>query len=192
MPEPALSTPLSGRAAIGGPGQPVHAFEAPFSAKFALRVAEEALPRLDGPLGLALPRDPLRAAFGEDIGAMRLGPDEWLVVAAPGRAEALEAAVGDALEGVHAAFVDISHRTTEIAVEGPAWRELLAAGCPLDLDPEMAPAGFASRSLLGKCEIVLVVRETDAASLFVDRSFAPYAMDFLEEAAKSLLAASRA
>jgi sarcosine oxidase subunit gamma len=189
MPELEPVTPLAGRPAIGRPGAPVHVFEAPFSAKFALRLAEAEPERLDGPLGLALPRDPLRAAFAEDIGAMRLGPDEWMVVAAPGRAEALEAAVNRTLDGVHAAFVDISHRMTEIAIEGPAWRELLAAGCPLDLDPETAPAGFASRSLLGRSEIVLVVREADAASLFVDRSFAPYAMDFLEEAARSLLAA---
>lgn len=190
MPEPVLLTPLAGRAAIGRPEAAVHAFEAPFSSKFVLRVGLDALSRLDAPLGLALPRAPLRAAFGEGIGAMRLGPDEWLIVVEPARAQALEAAVNAALRGVPAAFVDISHRMTEIAVEGPAWRELIAAGCPLDLDPAVAPPGFASRSLLGKCETVIVVREVNAASLFVDRSFAPYAMDFLEEAAKSLLAAS--
>lgn len=191
MSEPEPVTPLAGRAPLGGPAAPVHVFEAPFSAKFVLRLAESEAARLEGPIGLALPRDPLRATFAEDAGAMRLGPDEWLVVAAPERAEMLAAAVQSALEHVHAAFVDVSHAMTEIAVEGPAWRELLAAGCPLDLDPETAPAGFTTRSLLAKCEIVLVVRETDAASLFVQRSFAPYAMDVLAEAAQSILAAAR-
>ncbi|GBD42990.1 hypothetical protein HRbin40_00451 [bacterium HR40] len=188
MPELDILTPLAGRPPIGAPGAAVHVFEAPFSAKFVLRIGESELDRAGAALGLSLPRDPLRAAFGEDIGAMRLGPDEWLVVMAPQRADALAQAVGRALAETHAAFVDVGHRMTEIAIEGPAWRELLASGCPLDLDPEGTPPSFASRSLLGRCEIVLVVRERDAASLFVDRSFAPYAMDFLEEAAKSLLA----
>lgn len=106
--------------------------------------------------------------------AARLGPDEWLLCAPPGTAEFT-------LEGRHA-LVDVSHRYAALAVDSAM---VLTAGCPLDLHPAVFTPGSATRTLLGKAEIVLW-RLPDAPGYRVEcaRSFAPYVLAFLREAAR--------
>jgi sarcosine oxidase subunit gamma len=62
---------------------------------------------------------------------------------------------------------------------------LLAAGCPLDLHSSAFSAGAATRTLLGKAEIVLW-RPTEAPAYRLDcaRSYVPYVFGFLREAAR--------
>ena len=113
----------------------------------------------------------------------RLGPDEWLLCASEGSTLAF-----DALEGRHHSLVDVSHRYAGLAVEGEAAHLVLAAGCPLDLDPAVFTAGSATRTLLGKAEIVLW--RLDAAPAFrveCARSFAPYVQAFLQEAGREFV-----
>ena len=106
--------------------------------------------------------------------AARLGPDEWLLVAPEGDTPDF-----GALDGKHHSLVDVGHRYCAFAVEG----DVLAAGCPLDLHPDVFTPGTATRTLLGKAEIVLW-RLGEAPSYRIDcaRSFAPYVQRFLEEA----------
>ena len=116
---------------------------------------------------------------GERLAA-RLGPDEWLLVAPDGDAPDF-----GALAGRHHSLVDVGHRYAAFAVEGEHAPLVLAAGCPLDLHPAVFTAGSATRTLLGKAEIVLW-RLSEAPSYRVEcaRSFAPYVERFLEEAAR--------
>ena|SRR5688572_5466130 len=110
----------------------------------------------------------------------RLGPDEWLLCAPEGTAPTCSA-----LEGRHHSLVDVSHRYAGFAVEGDAAHLVLAAGCPLDLDWAVFTAGSATRTLLGKAEIVLW--RLEAAPAFrveCARTFAPYVHAFLQEAAR--------
>lgn len=115
----------------------------------------------------------------------RLGPDEWLLCAAAEAASGVERAAGAALAGEHHSLVDVAHRYAAFAVEGAQAHVLLAAGCPLDLHPSVFTAGSATRTLLGKAEIVLW-RLTEAPAYRLDcaRSYAPYVLGFLREAAR--------
>ncbi|HVL73301.1 MAG TPA: sarcosine oxidase subunit gamma family protein [Beijerinckiaceae bacterium] len=130
-------------------------------------------------LGLEPP--PLnRAAAADEHAMLRLGPDEWLLLAPPaasGLAHRVRQALGDAPH----ALVDVSQRQVAYLVTGPRAADLLAAGCPLDLDA--FSVGTATRTLLGKAEIVLW-RTEEAWRLEVARSFALYALAFLREAAR--------
>ena len=145
------------------------------SARWSLRMPETL--RVDG-FAVDLPLN--RASRVEGRLCARLGPDEWLLCAPEGTAP-----IFDALEGRHHSLVDVSHRYAGFAVEGDAAHLVLAAGCPLNLDSTAFPAGSATRTLLGKAEIVLW--RLDAAPAFrVDcaRTFAPYVQAFLQEAAR--------
>lgn len=119
------------------------------------------------------------AKAGERLAA-RLGPDEWLLVAPAGDAPDF-----GALQGRHHSLVDVSHRYAAFAVEGEAAPLVLAAGCPLDLHPDVFTAGSATRTVLGKAEIILWrLGEAPAYRLECARSFAPYVERFLNEASR--------
>ncbi|WP_051356660.1 sarcosine oxidase subunit gamma [Azorhizobium doebereinerae] len=117
--------------------------------------------------------------------AARLGPDEWLLIAPEGSGARIVAACGAALAGRVFSLVEVSHRNVALEVSGPHGREVLNAGIPLDLADAAFPAGSATRTLLGKADVVLV-RAGAAAVYRVEcwRSFGPYVQGFLNDAAR--------
>jgi sarcosine oxidase subunit gamma len=72
------------------------------------------------------------------------------------------------------------------AIAGPQAATVLAAGCPLDLDPAAFPVGMCTRTVLAKAEIVLWRRADDSFHLEVWRSFAAYVSGVIAEAAREL------
>lgn len=154
---------------------------APAGVRLSLRVrGAEGLSRLG--LGLAINR---MSAEGERFSA-RLGPNEWLLGAGEADLEALEAEIEAALGDRFHSVVDVSHRNVGVEISGPNAAAALNAGCPLDLGDAAFPAGSATRTLLGKAEIVLL-RPTAEPLYRVEcwRSFAPYVHAFLVEAART-------
>jgi sarcosine oxidase subunit gamma len=112
----------------------------------------------------------------------RLGPDEWLLLGADD--SAIQHRLSETLAEQTHSLVDIGHRQTAIEVSGLRAREVLNGGCPLDLGDEAFPAGSATRTLLGKAEIILI-RTCAEPSYRVEcwRSFAPYVYGLLTEVA---------
>ena len=82
--------------------------------------------------------------------------------------------------------VDVSHRNCAILVTGRAAVDVLNAGCPLDLSLAAFPVGAATRTVLGKIEIVLMRTGEDAFRVECWRSFADYAFTYLADAATGL------
>ena len=124
----------------------------------------------------AISSHPPRAAFW-------LGPDEWLLVAPDGDADAIAADIAAALTGAPASIVDISDRQVALSVSGPRATEVVNAFNPLDLDPAAFPVGMVTRTIFAKAEIVLWRTAPDAFRIEVWRSFAPYVEGLLREAA---------
>ena len=79
-------------------------------------------------------------------------------------------------------LVDVGHRQVAMAVAGARARELLASGCPLDLDPDAFPVGMCTRTVLAKAEVVLWRRSAEEYHLETGRSFLAYVMGWLREA----------
>ena len=128
-----------------------------------------------------------RIASGEGAAtrsALRLGPDEWMLLVAADEVDERCEAISAALSGVAYSLVDVSHRDVTFAVEGPGADDVVNAGCPLDLSPKAFPVGSATRTLLGKAEIVLARLGADHFTVTTWRSFAPYVQGFLVEATK--------
>lgn len=116
--------------------------------------------------------------------AFWLGPDEWLIVVAGDQTAAVEHGLRDALSGKRFAITDLSGGQTVIALHGPHARDVLAKGCPLDLDPRVFAAGRCAQSHLAKAPILLRRVEGDAAfEIVVRRSFADYLWLWVEDAA---------
>lgn len=173
--------PLDG--SRGGSGVVTLAPAAP-AARLSLRARVDAVAALSAALGLDLPRRPKTSVSVGPRHALWLGPDEWLVIDESGGD--LPAAV-KAADTLHSA-VDVSHRNTAIIVSGEGAEATLAAGCPQDLSLAAFPVGACSRTILGKIEVVIWRRGAAEFRVECWRSFAAYAFDFLNEAARDAAA----
>jgi sarcosine oxidase, subunit gamma len=185
------------RAALAGPARAdsraVRLAERPHTGKLNLRgdAHDRAFMAAVGrALGMVLPTDPNTAIAAGGVAALWLGPDEWLLTCQPGSERNLAAGLRDALAGVHAAVTDVTDARTVIRIEGPAARDALAKGCPLDLHPRAFPAGAVAQTRLAKAD-VLLHRVDDGGDdavpgfdLCVARSFAGYLWAWLEEACR--------
>ena len=89
-----------------------------------------------------------------------------------------------ALHGAARSLVDVSDRQIGLIASGPGAARALSAGCPLDLRLSAFPVGMATRTIFDKAEIILWRREAAAFHLEVGRSFAPYLVAALAEAAR--------
>jgi sarcosine oxidase subunit gamma len=156
----------------------------PAATRLAIRGSGEAVKTLGDGFGMALPQDACRANSNASRSALWLGPDEWLLIAPEGEMPALVAWMADALGETAASIVDVSDRNVGIAVNGPKAVDAINGFCPLDLDPSAFPVGMCTRTVFGKAEIVLWRTAADVFRIEVWRSFAPYVLGCLEEAAR--------
>ena len=142
-------------------------------------------------LGVDLP-GPCTFTSGNGVDILWMGPDEYLVLAEPGRQAELEAA----LSGECDAVVDVSAQRNvyrlsgshdprakcpnDVALkrrESPA--DVLAHGCSIDL--EVLPPGSCVQTLLARTGIVLMVRE-EGYTILVRQSFSDYFTAWLADA----------
>jgi len=165
-----VRSPLAHRAAALAT---IDAVEVPFLTQIDVRCGEVDAARLGFPI------EPNTVTGDMTRGALWLGPDEWLVVGAPGDpgvvVEGLEALLLDA----HHAVVDVSANRGVIDLHGPGRLALLASACSLDLDPAGGwVPGVCAQTLLARAQVILQ-ELPDATRLFVRPSFADYVVDRL-------------
>ncbi|MFR0354274.1 sarcosine oxidase subunit gamma [Streptomyces sediminimaris] len=165
--------------------------EVPFLAQVNVRLDAKG-PAADAAglaLGLQLPLEPGTAVRAGERAALRLGPDEWLLVGPPGSQADLEARVREAAGDEPVSVTDVSAQRTTLLVAGPRARDLLAHGCSLDLHPRAFGAGRCAQTTLGRTQVVLVARDEPRAGFWVlvRSSFAGYLADWLLDAATEYL-----
>lgn len=143
-----------------------------------------------GVLGVDLPKKPRTSATWGDIRVLWLSVDQWLVLCNGEKAGELLAALRGALAGIHSLAVDVSDMRAVIRVEGPAARTVLMKGSSLDLlSADYAP-GTARRLRFAEIAALLHVVEDNVFDIYVFRSYAHYAWEFLLATAKESAAIS--
>lgn len=174
----ATCQPAHAGKSLGGHGVSLKVLEP--ASRMSLRARPAAVAALSKAIGVTLPEKPKSSAVKAGRTVLWLGPDEWLVID-----EAGGDPIGDcaSVKGLHSA-VDVSHRNVGIAVIGPNAADTINAGCPQDLSLAAFPVGAASRTVLGKVEMVLLRTGEDAFRLECWRSFSDYVWGFLSEAAR--------
>ncbi len=130
-------------------------------------------------LGFALPTAPRTSASWGDVKVLWLSVDQWLILSSRAKAVELLSMLKTALAGIHALAVDVSDMRAVIRLEGEGCREVLMKGTSLDLlDPEYKP-GCCRRMRFAEIAALLNVVEDDVFDVYVFRSYAQYAWDFL-------------
>ncbi len=159
----------------------------PPRARFSLRVTLSVLAQTPEVAGFTLDLAVNRCRSAGERTAMRLGPDEWLLSGPEAETMQIARDIEAALAGVHHALVDVSDARVVLSVSGPGAADVINAGCPLDLSSRAFPAASATRTLLGKVEIILArPGEAPAFEIACARSLAIYVRDFLLEAARPM------
>jgi sarcosine oxidase subunit gamma len=166
----------------GARGAAVELSVAPPRAKFALRCRADAVAATGRAFGIVLPHEACRATVMEDGAALWLGPDEWLLFAAEGDADATAGQLATALGGTHHSLVDVSHRSCGFTVHGELAATVINHGCPLDLSHASFAVGMCTRTLFEKAEIILWRVDEHTYHVEIERSFAPYVWNMLVEA----------
>lgn len=125
---------------------------------------------VEGTLGLSLPTVPNETTSKDGLTLCWLAPDRWLAVAPATPPARLVARLAEACDG-RGAVNDVSSGRTVIRVSGTKAREVLEAGCPLDLHPQSFRPGDCAQSLLGHTAVLLHAVEPHAIDVFVARGF---------------------
>jgi sarcosine oxidase subunit gamma len=124
-----------------------------------------------------------RAARKDGTAILWVGPGRWLVVEAERAGRDLGAILLRAVADP-AVVTDISQGRSVIRVSGPAARDLLAKGFPVDLHPRAFPVDACAQSLLGHVgAFVHAVDAVPSFDLYVARSYALTAWEWLVESA---------
>lgn len=108
---------------------------------------------------------------------LKLGPDEWLLVA-----EA-HAAWSETLAIPTATLTDVSHARVAVQVEGDRVREMLAKGCAVDLHPGRFPPGTCIQTAIAGIGVIVHGTGTDCFTLYAARSYAASFWHWLTDAA---------
>ncbi|MEU0529682.1 sarcosine oxidase subunit gamma [Amycolatopsis tolypomycina] len=148
----------------------VEAVHEPFRTQLTVRLRQG-----DTLLGVDLPT-PCTFTSGHGVDVLWMGPDEYLVLAEPGRQAELEAAL---LRESALAVVDVSAQRNVYRLTGLHAADVLAHGCSIDL--EVSPPGTCVQTLLARTGIVLMVREEDF-TILVRQSFSDYFTAWLADA----------
>jgi sarcosine oxidase, subunit gamma len=137
-----------------------------------------------GVLGVDLPKTPRTSATWGDVKILWLSVDQWLVTCPRTRAEELAKELTDALAGIHSLAVNVSDMRAIIRIEGERAREVVMKGSSLDLtDGDYAP-GAVRRMRFAEIAALLSIVEDNVIDVYVFRSYADYAWEFLLKAAR--------
>jgi sarcosine oxidase, subunit gamma len=195
VPEAALPQTAPGRSAL----QParlrprgVRLAERPGRGKIDLRGDPHArgfMAAVGRALDLLLPGEPCTSAARDQLGALWLSPDQWLLTCPAGDVPGLLASLREALADVHAAITDVTDGRVAFHIAGPSAREVLAKGCPLDLHARAFPPGRCAQSLLAKAPVLIHLADDHPEQgpgfdVYVARSFADYLWTWLEDAGR--------
>jgi sarcosine oxidase subunit gamma len=138
-------------------------------------------------LGLDLPHEPNTSVAG-DFALLWMGPRKWLIILDAAQRRELQLQLEMALSGIPSLISDLSDARVGIEVCGKHARTVLARVCALDLDSCSFGPGQCAQSMLVR--IPLLLHRPDGQPVFhlyVDRSLASYAWDWLTDAAHEFI-----
>jgi len=133
-------------------------------------------------LDLVLPTEPCTSIRQNEVSALWIGPNQWLIISAREKSADLMVHLNEALASLHASVTDVSAGRVAFRLAGPNAVDVLAKGCPLDLHPSVVKPGYVAGSVLGKITTLVHLVDHGVIDLYVGRSFADYLWTWLKEA----------
>jgi sarcosine oxidase, subunit gamma len=136
-------------------------------------------------LGLDLPKTPRTSVSWGDVKALWLSIDQWLILCSRAKATELVSQLVTELGSIHSLVVDVSDMRAVLRLEGDGIREVLLKGSSLDLLSDDYQAGTVRRMRFAEIAALLHVVEDNVFDVYVFRSYADYAWEFLLATARA-------
>src|SRR5882724_182141 len=130
-------------------------------------------------LGAALPTAPRTSVSWGEVKLLWLSIDQWLILCPAAKTTELLAALRTAFQDIHSLTVDVSDMRAVIRLEGEGSREVLMKGCSLDLLDGSYGPGAVRRMRFAEIAALLHAIEENTFDVYVFRSYADYAWEFL-------------
>ena len=146
--------------------------------RYNLRLKPSDLSSIKKATGLKLPSKMNASSIGKDVTCVKLGPDEWVLIANPAQAAKLEKSLMKISKDFICSVTDISHRNIAFTISGDDSSKLLNVGCPLDLSLDAFPVGKATRTVFESAAIMLLRTGEHSYRVECWRSFGPYLKDY--------------
>ncbi len=135
-------------------------------------------------LGIDLPKLARTSVSWGEIKVLWLSTDQWLILCPRAKAITLQNALRKSLGAIHSLVVDVSDMRTIIRIEGEATRQVLMKGSSLDFLSDDYKPGTIRRLRFAEIGALVHVIEQDVFDIYVFRSYADYAWEFLLATAK--------
>lgn len=135
-------------------------------------------------LGAELPKTPRTSVSWGDVKLLWLSLDQWLILCPGTRTAEIVATLHKALAGIHALTVDVSDMRAVLRLEGEGVREVVMKGCSLDLLGGGYGPGTVRRMRYAEIAALLHVVEDTVFDVYVFRSYADYAWEFVLRTAR--------
>lgn len=135
-------------------------------------------------LGLTIPAEPRTSSTAGDVSALWLSVDQWLIVTAREQVAAVRDRIADSIAGHHHCVTDVSDLRAVFRLSGDNLRPVLAKCLPIDVYAEEFAPGFVRRVTFGEIAAALHVVDHNVADIYVFRSYADYALTWIEDAAR--------
>jgi sarcosine oxidase, subunit gamma len=135
-------------------------------------------------LGFDLPKQPRTSTTWGDMKCLWLSPDQWLILCNGEKAQALTDQLNKTLDGVYSLVVNVSDMRAIIRIEGEYARTTLMKGTSIDLTHGDYAPGTVRRMRFAEIAALLHIVEDNIIDIYVFRSYADYAWDWLLKAAR--------
>lgn len=138
---------------------------------------------MDSLIGAPLPLSSNTYVSG-NLRAYWLGPDEWLLAAAPDNGVTAE--ILSTVPDSNGSAVDVSDGYVQMTLTGVGARDVLAKGCTLDLHPHVFRSNQCAQTVVARAAVLLAANdEPGEIGIIVRRTFAEYLALWLRHSAEN-------
>ena len=143
-------------------------------------------------LNMILPTEANTSTTGENLTALWLSPDEWMLISNKTTSEETNTyEVEDNLiknisKAKLGAIIDVSDQFVMINIKGSKVFDLFATGSPFNFNEFKNKKGSVVQTILNHVDVIIYLTEINNVNLFIRRSFSEHLHSWLNDSASRL------
>ena len=143
-------------------------------------------------LSVILPMESNTSAGNQELSALWLSPDEWMVISNETTKKDsnnydLEESLYNSISKTNlGAVVDVSDQYVMLELEGSKVYELFSSGSPFNFNEFKEKKGSSTQTLLNGIDVIILNKGINLVNLFVRRSFSEHLYSWINDSASRL------